>query len=91
LDWPTLGSPSWCYNDLGISFKHLVLAAANLGLGTCWMGQTRRDTEIRKLLKISENLKIIAFTSLGVPDETLGPMEGKSLGEIVSWERYSEK
>jgi nitroreductase len=84
-------SPSWCYNDLGIFFEHLVLAAADLGLGTCWMGQTRRDTEIRKLLKIPENLKVIALTPLGVPDETPSPKERKSLGEIVSWERYIGK
>ena len=55
------------------------------------MGQTRRDTEIRKLLKIPENLKVIALTPLGVPDETPSPKERKSLGEIVSWERYIGK
>lgn len=84
-------SPSWCYNDLGIYFDHLVLAAADLGLGTCWMGQTKRDAEIRKLLKIPENLKVVALTPLGVLDEKLGPKERKSLGEIVSWERYVGK
>jgi nitroreductase len=28
-------SPSWCYNDMGIAFEHVVLAATDLGLGTC--------------------------------------------------------
>ena len=36
-------SPHWCLNDLGIALEHIVLAATNLGLGTCWMGQTGRE------------------------------------------------
>ena len=84
-------SPSWCDNDVGIAFEHIVLAATDLGLGTCWMGQTRRDAEVKGLLGIPDKFKVIALTPLGVPDETPGPKERKALDEIVSWERYGKK
>ena len=85
------GSPDWCYNDLAIAFEHIVLAAADLGLGTCWMGEKYRDAEIKALLGIPEHLRVIAITPLGVPDERPVPKVRKGLEEIVSWERYGGK
>ncbi len=87
----TEASPSWCDNDVGIAFEHVVLAATDLGLGTCWMGQTRRDAEVKALLGIPNRFKVIALTPIGVPDQVPGPKERKSLEEIVSWERFGEK
>jgi len=84
-------SPNWCSNDLGIAFEHIVLAATNLGLGTCWMGQTGREEMIKKLLDIPDNFKVVAVVPLGVPDETPAPKERKSLDTIVSWEKYGSK
>jgi nitroreductase len=84
-------SPVWCYNDFGIAFEHIILAATDLGLGTCWMGKMEQDEEIKRFLGIPETLKVIAITPLGVPDETPGPKKRKDLDEIVSWERYGRK
>jgi nitroreductase len=81
-------SPGWCLNDLGIAFEHLVLAATNLGLGTCWMGQSNREELVRDLLDIPDKYKVVALTPLGEPDETPSLKERKSLDEIVSWEKY---
>jgi nitroreductase len=81
-------SPGWCLNDLGIAFEHLVLAATNLGLGTCWMGQSNREELVRDILDIPEKYKVVALTPLGESDETPSPKERKSLEDIVSWEKY---
>ena len=86
-----VASPRWYMNDMGIAFEHIVLAATNLGLGTCWMGQTRRDAEVKEILGIPDELKVIALTPLGEPDETRGPKDRKSLEEIVSWEKFGGK
>jgi nitroreductase len=86
-----VASPSRCLNDLGIALEHIVLAATNLGLGTCWMGQTGREELIKGLLNIPDNFKVIAVVPLGVPDETPAPKERKSLDAIVSWEKYGSK
>lgn len=81
-------SPGWCLNDLGVAFEHLVLAATNLGLGTCWMGQSNREELVRNLLDIPGKYKVIVLTPLGEPDEVPSPKERKSLEDIVSWEKY---
>ena len=86
-----VASPNWCINDLGIAFEHIVLAATNLGLGTCWMGQTAREELVKSLLDIPDNFKVIALVTLGVPNEIPEPKERKSLDTIVSWEKYGSK
>ena len=85
----TEASSNWCYNDVGISFEHLILAATDIGLGTCWIGLTRRDEEIRNLLGIPDTYKVIAMTPLGYHDVTPDHKVRKSLEEIVSWGKYS--
>lgn len=84
-------SPGWCINDLGVAFEHIVLAATDLGFGTCWMGQSNREDLVKSLLDIPDNFKVVALTTLGVSDETPGPKERKSLDSIVSWEKYGSK
>jgi nitroreductase len=78
----------WYAVDLAIAFEHIVLAAANFGLGTCWMGKMGIDETIKKVLHIPEHVKVIAVTPLGYPDETPGPKARKSLSEIVHYEKF---
>jgi len=84
-------SPNWWQNDVGIAFEHVMLAAANLGYGPCWMGSMYRDQEIKQLLGIPEKLKVVAITPLGEPDETPSAKQRKNLSDIVSWGKYGEK
>lgn len=84
-------SPNWCLNDHGIAFEHIVLEATNLGLGTCWMGQSNREELVKDLLGIPDKYRVVALTPVGVPDETPGPKERKSLDDIVSWGKYGSK
>ena len=84
-------SPHWCINDLGIAFEHIVLAATDLGLGTCWMGQSKREELVKSLLDIPDNFRVIALTPLGLSDETPMSKDRKSLDAIVSWEKYGSK
>ena len=84
-------SPHWCINDLGIAFEHIVLAATDLGLGTCWMGQSKREELVKSLLDIPDKFRVIALTPLGVSDETPDSKDRKSLDDIVSWEKYGSK
>ncbi|MBM3292209.1 nitroreductase, partial [Candidatus Bathyarchaeota archaeon] len=84
-------SPNWWQNDIGIAFEHIILAAADQGLGTCWMGSTYRDAEIKALLDIPEKMKVVAITPIGIPDEVPGLKERKSLNDIASWEKFGNK
>jgi nitroreductase len=71
--------------------RGFLFAALNLGLGTCWMGQTGREELVKSLLDIPDNFKVIAVIFLVVPDKTPAPKERKSLDTIVSWEKYGLK
>ena len=52
------------------------------------MGQSNREDLVKDLLDIPDNFKVVALTTLGVPDETSVAKERKSLDTIVSWEKY---
>jgi len=77
-----------CLVDISIAFEHIVLAAANFGLGTCWIGRLGADDTTKKVLEIPEHIKVVVVTPLGYPDETLGPKTRKSLSEIVHYNKF---
>ena len=58
-------SPNWCLNDHGIAFEHIVLAATDLGLGTCWMGQSNREELVKGLLGIPDKYKVHLIEKTG--------------------------
>jgi nitroreductase len=52
------------------AIQNIILAATDMGLGTCWMtGPLREETAIRKILGIGDEREIVALTPLGYPDE----------------------
>ncbi len=73
--------------DVAIAMQHLVLAATELGLGTCWIGNF--DEKIaRAELGIPENIKVVAITPLGYPDDKEPSPKRKPLEKIVHHERW---
>ncbi len=70
--------------DAGIAGQHFVLRAAELGLGTCWIGWYNRR-KVRGVLKIPRNYRICAMISLGWPadDLDLHDKQRKAVGEIA--------
>jgi nitroreductase len=66
---------------------HLVLAAAALGLGTCWIAAFDPDAA-REILELPEGVEPIIFTPLGYPDTEPGPKKRKPLSEIVKHDRW---
>ncbi len=74
--------------DVGISMEHLCLAAAEKGLGTCWLGGQIDEGVIRKELGIPESHRVVALTPLGYPDESPATKERKPMADMVSWERW---
>jgi nitroreductase len=58
VDYPLL--------DLGIAGEHLVLAAADLGLGTCWIGWIR-PRAVRRIVGWPRGVKPVAIFTVGYP------------------------
>ncbi|MBN1274021.1 MAG: nitroreductase family protein [Candidatus Aminicenantes bacterium] len=73
--------------DVAIALEHLILQACEEGLGTCWIGAFKED-EVKEILNVPEDVKILALTPLGYPDEEPALRGRKSLEEIISYDRY---
>ena len=73
--------------DPMIAIEHMILAATALGYGTCWIGAFN-ENEVRKILKIPENLAVIALLPVGIPDESPPPRPRKPFKEIFFKESY---
>ena len=54
--------------DVTIALDHLTLAAVEEGLGTCWIGAFD-EGELKKLLGIPDQAKIVALTPVGYPSD----------------------
>jgi nitroreductase len=76
--------------DAGISMQQLVLAATALGLGTCWVAGFV-EQPVKELLKIPDNIKVVAITPLGYPDEKPSKRERKPMSEMVYKNFWGEK
>jgi nitroreductase len=77
--------------DVSIAMTHLVLAARNEGLGTCWIGLFN-NAEVKKVLGVPEGWNIVGLTPLGYPKAGekafTEPGPRKSISEIVSTDRF---
>jgi nitroreductase len=72
---------SWYRQDPMLAGEHMVLAATALGYGTCWIAGFN-DSEVKRILKVPENLAVIALIPIGVPDEAPPPRKLKAFKEI---------
>jgi len=61
--------------------------AADLGLGTCWVGAFD-PIAARTVLGLPEDVEPIAFTPVGYPNAQPGPKKRKPLTELVQYERW---
>jgi nitroreductase len=73
--------------NVAIMMDHLILAAADLGLGTCWVGAFDPDAA-REVLGLPDGVVPIMFTPLGYPADQPGPKKRRSLPELVRYERW---
>lgn len=84
----TKGDQEYYMLDIGIAMEHLILAATDRGLGTCWIGAFDEQI-VKSVLNVPEAIRVVASTPLGYPDEVPGSQERKTLDEITHNERYA--
>jgi nitroreductase len=74
--------------DIAIAMQNLVLAATELGLGTCWIAAFNEEAA-KKALGIPEDVRVVAMTPLGYPDQEKGPVtRRKQLSTIVHYNQW---
>ncbi|AKG53711.1 nitroreductase-like protein [Dehalogenimonas sp. WBC-2] len=87
--WKRSDGKNYADVDATIAMDHLVLAATNLGLGTCWVAAFDVDAA-RRILDIPEEWEPIAFTPLGYPRDTPPTKTRRQLAELVVYDRQTE-
>jgi nitroreductase len=73
--------------DIGIVVDHLILAAAELGLRTSWIGAFD-PVAAREVLALPDEVEPVVFTTLGYPADPPRPKQRKLLSELVRYERW---
>jgi nitroreductase len=86
--WGRMGGymSSWSV-DLTIALDHIILAAVNEGLGTCWIGAFD-EVQVKNILNIPDPVRVLALTPLGYADETPQDRGRKPVDEIISYDTY---
>lgn len=76
---------SWV--DATIAMDHLILAATDAGLGTCWIAAFD-PAAAREVLNLPEGVDPVCFTPLGYPADEARPKNRKPLDQLVRYERW---
>ena len=69
--------------DISIAVTHMCLMAAELGIGSCWLGAFF-ENDVKKLLGVPDKFRVVALLTLGYPD-------GKDLSNVVTTTRKDLK
>ncbi|MGE5557989.1 MAG: nitroreductase family protein [Bacillota bacterium] len=73
--------------DAAIAVDHLILAATNEGLGTCWIGWIEREP-IKNILGIPAEKEVPVLVPIGFPAENPPAKPRKPLGQIIRFDKY---
>ncbi|MFN2219344.1 MAG: nitroreductase family protein [Anaerolineae bacterium] len=87
LAWSRMDGMNYYAVDVTIAMDHLILAATELGLGTCWIGAFDPDAA-REVLGLPDTVEPIAFTPLGYPADEPRQKKRKPLSELVRYENW---
>ena len=73
--------------DLSIAVSYMILAAHELGLGTCWIGAFKEE-EVKAVLGIPEHIRVVALFPVGYPNQNPTSRPRKSIDQVVCIEKY---
>jgi nitroreductase len=85
--WIRRDQKNYCDVDVAIAMDHLILAATELGLGTCWIAAFD-PVAARAVLGLPDEVEPIAFTPIGYPNDQPRPKRRKDLTELILYDRW---
>jgi nitroreductase len=82
--WVRRDGKNYADVDTTIAFDHLILAAHDLGLGTCWIAAFD-PAAAREVLNLPAELEPLAFTPLGYPADQWKPKKRRPVSALVEY------
>ncbi|MDY6915965.1 MAG: nitroreductase family protein [Candidatus Cloacimonadota bacterium] len=73
--------------DAAIAGEHIALQAAELGLGTCWIGAFHQD-KLRDLINMPTEYEAVALLPIGYPDVKKSSRKLKEKQEVISYNTF---
>lgn len=86
----TCGQPAYTVN-LAIALEHMALMAAELGVGSCWLGAFYED-KVKEMLGVPANVRVVNMLALGYPAQDLSKIvttTRKDVDEMVCYDRWT--
>jgi len=80
--WVRMDGKPYTDVDVAIAMDHLILAATDLGLGTCWIAAFD-PAAAREVLGLPDDVEPVVFTPLGYPADQPRPKSRKPLSQLV--------
>ncbi len=89
--WKRNDGKDHCDIDAAIAADHMTLAAADAGLGTCWI--CAFDSALcHKLFNLPDNIEVIALLPIGYPesegDENRHSVKRRKIEDVISWNEF---
>jgi nitroreductase len=70
--------------------ENILLAAAALGLGACWVAGDKKAyaDDIRRTLQVPEGYRLVSLLAVGHPSDERPPKDKRPLKEVLHWEKF---
>lgn len=77
--------------DVAIAIDHLMLAATEAGLGTCWVCHFNTE-KCAELFNLPQNFEPIALIPVGYPlSDSIPEKKRKNIDQVVSWNKFERQ
>ncbi|KPU45359.1 5,6-dimethylbenzimidazole synthase [Oxobacter pfennigii] len=87
VDTEEIDDKEYYMADCGIAMEHIMLSATYEGLATCWIGLFDEDN-IKSILKIPSQIRIVGITPLGYGDEMPEDKEKVGIKDITYYNKW---
>ncbi len=76
----------WGVESVAAAIENMMVAAASMGLGTCWVGVVNFvEDRVNELLNPPEGCRLIAVVPIGYPKGEMRPRPRRGLEEVCSF------
>jgi nitroreductase len=80
----------WHMVDITIAFTNFTLQAADLGHGTCWIGDFD-EKSVKEILGVPHDRKVVICMTFGTPEGRHVPRGRKALDEFIYLNHYGRR